>query len=211
VLGRFGQFPHVGLRTVPVFILSGLVPWQYFASAMTISGSSIVGNMNLVTKVYFPRVLIPFASVIVPLVDFLLACVVLAGVTVYYGEPVDGPVWPAPFFMLLAIVMSLGGGLLLSAVNVRYRDVPYVIPYLLQMGMFVSAVFYPLSNLPAKWPWIFSLNTMNAVVTGFRWALYGPPAPVPGQLLVSIASALVIFVVGLAFFRRSEPRFADTI
>jgi len=178
---------------------------------MTISGSSIVGNMNLVTKVYFPRVLIPFASVIVPLVDFLLACVVLAGVTVYYGEPVDGPVWPAPFFMLLAIVMSLGGGLLLSAVNVRYRDVPYVIPYLLQMGMFVSAVFYPLSNLPAKWQWIFSLNPMNAVVTGFRWALYGSPAPVPGQLLVSIASALVIFVVGLAFFRRSEPRFADTI
>jgi lipopolysaccharide transport system permease protein len=211
VLGRFGQFPHSGLKTVPVFILSGLIPWQYFSSAMTISGTSLVGNMNLVTKVYFPRVLIPFSAVLVPAVDFLLACCVLAGVTVYYGEPLDGPVWPAPAFLLLAVVMALGGGLLLSAVNVRYRDVPYVIPYLLQMGMFVSAVFYPVSNLPERWQWVFAINPMNAVVTGFRWALYDSPAPVTGQLLVSIGAALAIFLVGLGFFRRSEPRFADTI
>ena len=211
VLGRFGSFPHSGLKTVPVFILSGLIPWQYFASAMTISGTSIVGNINLVTKIYFPRLLIPFSAVLVPAVDFLLACVVLAGVTVYYGEPVDGVVWPAPLFLLLAIVMSLGGGLLLSAINVRYRDVPYVVPYLLQMGMFVSAVFYPIANLPGRWQWIFALNPMNAVVTGFRWSLYNSPPPVAGQLLIGVASAFVIFVAGLQFFRRSEPRFADVI
>jgi lipopolysaccharide transport system permease protein len=211
VLGRFGKFPHIGLKTTPVFILSGLIPWQYFSSAMTSSGTSLVGNISLVTKVYFPRVLIPFAAVLVPFVDFLLACLVLVGVTVYYGEPVDGPVWPAPAFLLIAIVMALGGGLLLSAVNVRYRDVPYVIPYLLQMGMFVSAVFYPISNLPTRWQWVFALNPMNAVVTGFRWALYNSPAPVVGQTAVSVATALVIFFGGLAFFRRSEPRFADTI
>ena len=112
-----------------MFILSGLIPWQYFSSALTTSGTSLLANIALVTKVYFPRVLIPFAAVLVPFVDFLLACVVLGGVTVYYGEPIDGPVWPAPAFLLIAIVTALGVGLLLSAVNVRYRDVPYVIPF----------------------------------------------------------------------------------
>jgi lipopolysaccharide transport system permease protein len=212
VLGKFGKgFAHTGLETVPVFILSGLIVWQYFSSAMTLAGGSITGNTNLVTKVYFPRVLIPLASVLVPAVDFLLAFCVLGGVTIYYGEPIDGPVWPAPFFLLLAVVTALAGGLLLSPINVRYRDVPYAIPYLLQMAMWISAVFYPISTLPTYAQWIYALNPMNAAITGFRWALYDSPPPVLGQTLVSIACAVIIFVAGLAFFRRSEPRFADMI
>jgi len=211
VLGKFGKFPHPGLQAVPVYILSGLIVWQFFANGLTISSASITSNMNLVTKVYFPRVLIPLAGVLVPFVDFLLALLVLAGVCAYYGEPIDGPVWPAPFFVLLAVVTAFGAGLFLSTVNVRYRDVPYAIPFLLQIGMWISTVFVPVSTLSAKQQWIYALSPMNLAIEGFRWALFDSPAPDVSHAVVSVASAAVLFVLGLWFYRRSEPRFADMI
>src|SRR5262249_53106106 len=146
---------------------------------------------------------------LVPFVDFLLASLVLAGVGVYYREPLDGPIWPAPFFLLLAVVTALGGGLLLSTVTVRYRDVPYAIPFLLQIGMWISTVFVPVSTLSAKQQWIYALSPMNLAIEGFRWALFDSPAPDVNHGVVSVASATVLFVIGLWFFRRSEPRFAD--
>jgi lipopolysaccharide transport system permease protein len=211
VLGKFAGFPHPGVHAVPVYVLSGLIVWQYFSSATVLSSSSIIGNINLVTKVYFPRVLIPFASVLVPFVDFLIACLVLAGATLVYGEPVDGPFWFAPFFLLLAVVTAVGAGLLLSTVNVRYRDVPYAIPYLLQIGMWISTVFVPVSSLSPRQQWIYALSPMNLAIEGFRWSLYDSPAPELGHALVSVASVTVLFLGGLWFFRRSEPRFADMI
>ncbi len=170
-----------------------------------------MSNKALVTKVYFPRVLLPLAGVLVPLVDFLFAFVVLVGMMAWFD------VWPgpalvlAPLFLLMALLTALGVALFLSAVNVRYRDVPYVIPFLLQIWLFLSGVVYAITALPEKWQWVLALNPMTAVISGFQWGVLHAPPPDLGKTLVSVAAMASIFVVGLWFFRRSEPRFADTI
>jgi len=193
-------------------VLSGLLPMQYFTSALTGSSTSVVSNVNLVTKVYFPRVLLPLAAVLVPVVDFLLGFAVLIPVMAWYGTWPDGPqALLAPLFVLLALLTALGIGFLLAALNVRYRDVPYAIPVFLQVLPLVSGVPYALEQIPEKWQWLLSLNPVTAVISGWRWAMLGAHAPDVGQTAVSVAVALVLLVGGLAFFRSSEPRFADTI
>ena len=210
VFGRFANFPSKGLP-YPIFTYSALLPWTYFASAVALSSVSLVSNRGLVTKVYFPRVLMPLASVSVPIADFLPAFLVLVAMMAWYS------VWPslalllAPFFLLMALVAALGVGLGLSALNVRYRDVPYAIPFLIQIWLYLSGVVYAISALPERWQWVLSLNPMTAVITGFQWGVVGTPAPELGKTLVSVAATAIFFVVGLWFFRRSEPRFADTI
>jgi lipopolysaccharide transport system permease protein len=210
VFGRFANFPSKGLP-YPIFTYSALLPWTYFASAVALSSVSLVSNRGLVTKVYFPRVLMPLASVSVPIADFLPAFLVLIAMMAWYS------VWPslaillAPFFLLMALVAALGVGLGLSALNVRYRDVPYAIPFLIQIWLYLSGVVYAISALPERWQWVLSLNPMTAVITGFQWGVVGTAAPELGKTLVSIAATAIFFIVGLWFFRRSEPRFADTI
>lgn len=210
VFGKFADFPSKGIP-YPIFTYSALLPWTYFASALALSSGSLVSNKGLVTKVYFPRVLLPLAGVTVPIVDFLLASSVLVGMMVWFD------VWPgpaivlAPLFLLMALVTALGVALFLSAVNVRYRDVPYAIPFLIQIWLYLSGVVYAISALPERWQWVLALNPMTAVINGFQWGVVGTPAPDLGKFLVSVAAMLVMFVVGLWFFRRSEPRFADTI
>jgi len=210
VFGRFANFPSKGVP-YPIFTYSALLPWTYFASAVAISSGSLVGNKALVTKVYFPRVLLPLAGVTVPLVDLVLAFSVLVGMMFWFE------VWPnialvlAPVFLLLAVVTALGVGLFTSSVNVRYRDAAYALPFLLQIWLYLSGVVYAMSALPQKWQWVLALNPMTAVINGFQWGVIGAPAPNLGKTAVSVAAALVIFIVGLEFFRRSEPRFADTI
>jgi lipopolysaccharide transport system permease protein len=210
IFGKFAQFGSEGLP-YQVFTYSGLLPWTYFAAALALSSASIVSNVNLVTKVYFPRVFLPFAASAVPAIDFLLAFVVLVGLMVWYGVGVGFTIVLLPAFLALAFVTALGVGLFLSAVNVRYRDVPYAIPFLVQLWMWLSPVAYSIRELPERWEWVFSLNPMTGVINGFRWSIVGTPAPSAGQLALSFAAALLFFVVGLAYFRRSEPRFADTI
>jgi lipopolysaccharide transport system permease protein len=210
VFGKFARFGSEGLP-YQVFTYSGLLPWTYFASALTLSSASVVSNVNLVTKVYFPRVFLPFAASAVPAIDFLLAFVVLVGLMAWYGVGVGAAIVLLPAFLALAFVTALGVGLFLSAVNVRYRDVPYAIPFLVQLWMWLSPVAYSVRALPERWEWVFSLNPMTGVINGFRWTIVGTPAPSAGQLGLSVAAAILFFVVGLAFFRRSEPRFADTI
>jgi lipopolysaccharide transport system permease protein len=168
--------------------------------------------VNLVTKVYFPRVLMPTSSVIVPLVDLVLGCVVLVGVMAWFK------IWPqslvvclAPAFVLLALVTALGIGLFLSAVNVRFRDVPYVIPVFLQVLPFISGAVYALSSLPEKWQWILSLNPVTGVISGWRWTILDAPPPDPGKLALSVGVGILLLLGGIAYFQRSEPRFADTI
>jgi homopolymeric O-antigen transport system permease protein len=211
VFGRFAKFPAGGLP-YPVLVLSGILPMQYFTSSLTGSSTSLVANINLVTKVYFPRVLLPLAAVIVPAVDFVLGCVVLAGVMLLYDTFPGGPaVLLAPAFMGLAFVTALGAGFLLSAVNVRYRDVPYALPVFLQVLPLLSGVMYAVDEIPEKWQWLLAFNPMTAVISGWRWAVLDGPAPVPGQVAIGVVVAVVFFLSGLWYFRRSEPRFADTI
>lgn len=211
IFGKFARFPSGGMP-YPILVFSGLLPMQYFTTSLTGSSTSLVSNVNLVTKVYFPRVLLPLAGMLVPIVDFLLALVVLVGMMFWYGT------WPggvelllAPAFLSLALVSALGIGLLLSALNVRYRDVPYAIPVFLSVLPFVSGVPYEFNEIPERWQWILSVNPITAVISGWRWTVLSAPAPDPAQVGVGVAVAVVLLLGGLAFFRSSEPRFADTI
>jgi homopolymeric O-antigen transport system permease protein len=211
VFGRFAKFPR-GQLAYPVLVLSGLLPMQYFTSSLSSAAASVVSNGPLVTKVYFPRVLLPMAAVLVPAVDFLLSMVVLVGVMAWYSSWPAGPIAVlAPVFLLLALVAALGLGLFLSALNVRYRDVAYAIPVFLQVLPLLSAVPYALDQIPTKWQWILSVNPMTAAISGWRWTLLGGAAPNPTRTAIGVAVALTLFVGGLAFFRSTEPRFADTI
>jgi lipopolysaccharide transport system permease protein len=210
VFGRFANFPSKGVP-YPIFVYSALLPWTYFSSALTQSGSCLVSNKGLVTKVYFPRVLLPLAGVTVPIVDFLLAFSILVGMMFWFGVWPSAAILFAPLFLFMAFVAALGVGLFLSAVHVRYRDVPYAIPFLLQIWLYLSGVVYAIDALPEHWQWVLALNPMTAVINGFQWGVLGTDVPDLGKTMVSVGATALFLVVGLWFFRRSEPKFADTI
>jgi lipopolysaccharide transport system permease protein len=211
VFGKFAKFPH-GTTAYPSLTAAGVIPMQYFASAMTLSSTSLVANLPLVTKVYFPRVLLPLGAVVVPLVDLVIALPILLVLMGIYGTwPHSAAVALAPAFIGLAFATALGIGFLLSTVTARWRDVPYMIPVFLQVLPLVSGVMYALNQIPAKWQWVFALNPMSAVIAGWRWAVIGETAPHLGETAVSVAVTLLLFLIGLAVFRSFEPRFADTI
>jgi lipopolysaccharide transport system permease protein len=211
VFGKFADFPDGGLP-YPALVIGGVLPMQYFASSLTNSSMSLAANLQLVTKVYFPRTLLPLAAVIVPMLDLLVGLPVLVLLMWVYGTWPGGiEVLSAPLFLLLALITALGAGFFLSAVNVRYRDVRYMIPVLLQVLPLLSGVMYAVHDLPTKWQWLLAINPITAVVSGIRWAVLDAVAPAPGQVAVSVTVAVVMFVVGLAVFRSSEPKFADTI
>jgi lipopolysaccharide transport system permease protein len=211
VFGKFANFPH-GDTAYPALTAAGVIPMQYFASAVSSSSTSLTSNLSLVTKVYFPRIMLPLAAVIVPLIDFVLGLTVLLVVMAVYGTWPDSlAVLLCPLFIALAVVFALGIGFLLSTLTARWRDVPYMIPVVLQIFPLISGVMYALNQIPVKWQWILSLNPMSAVIAGWRWGLLGEPAPNWGQTAVSVTVALLLFFGGLAVFRSFEPRFADTI
>jgi len=211
VFGKFAKFP-AGDVPYPALVLSGVIVMQYFTSSLGGSSVSIVANMPLVTKVYFPRVLLPLASAIVPAVDFALGFLVLIPLMLYYDTGPDGfEVVFAPAFLALAFVTALGAGLLLSTLNVRYRDVPHMLPAFLPILPLLSGVPYAVQEIPEKWQWILAFNPMTAVISGWRWAVLGGAPPNWGQAAVGALVGLVLFLGGLAIFRSSEPRFADTI
>jgi lipopolysaccharide transport system permease protein len=210
IFGYVGGFQSKGLQ-YQVFSYSALLPWTYFASALTISSGSIVSNKPLVTKVYFPRVILPLAGVAVPVVDFLVASIVLVGLIVRYKAWPSAAIVLAPFFLAMALVTALGVGLFFSALGSRYRDVPYVIPFLTQSWMFVSGVVFSIGQLPTYAQWVLALNPMTAVINGFQWGVVSAPPPELGKTLISVGAMALMFVVGLWFFRRTEPRFADTL
>jgi lipopolysaccharide transport system permease protein len=211
VFGQFASFPSGDIE-YPSLVIAGVLPMQYFASSLTGSGMSLASNLPLVTKVYFPRTLLPLAAVIVPLVDFLVGLPVLIATMAFYKTWPGGlEVLVAPLFMALAFVSVLGLGLLLSAINVRYRDVRYMIPVFLQVLPLLSGVMYDVESIEEKWQWILSFNPMTTVIGGWRWAVLDAQAPDPGQAAVGFAMGIVVFLVGLAVFRGSEASFADTI
>lgn len=211
VFGKFADFPS-GDVPYPSLVIAGVLPMQYFASALTGSSMSLAANLNLVTKVYFPRTLLPLAAVLVPLVDFVVGLPVLIALMWWYDTWPGGPeVLLAPLFMGLAVVTALGLGFLLSALNVRYRDVRYMIPVFLQVLPLLSGVMYAVQSIPEKWQWVLAFNPMTAVITGWRWAVLDAPPPDVGQTMVGFTVGALLFLGGLAVFRSTEPRFADTI
>ena len=211
VFGKFANFPDGGLHYA-VLVVGGVLPMQYFVSSLTNSSMSLANNLQLVTKVYFPRVLLPLAAVIVPMVDLVVGLPVLVAVMwIYESWPQGWEIILAPAFLALALVAALGAGFFLSALNVRYRDVRYVIPVLLPVLPLVSGVIYEVQDLPTKWQWVLSFNPMTTVVSGWRWSVVDAVQPDLLQSTVGVGVALAMFFVGLTVFRATEPKFADTI
>jgi len=208
--GKLAKVPSDGIP-YPIFSFAALVPWTFFASGLGQSSNSLVGSANLITKVYFPRLTIPIASVLSGIVDFTLAFVVLLGMMLYYRMmPTLNVLW-LPLFLLLALVASLGVGLWLSALNVKYRDVRYVVPFITQFWLFVTPIAYPSSLLHEPWRTLYGLNPMVGVVEGFRWALLGTKTA-PGPIItISSLAAVFILVTGAFYFRRMEKTFADVV
>jgi lipopolysaccharide transport system permease protein len=208
--GHLAKMPSDGIP-YPVFVFTALLPWQLFAYALGESANSLVGNQNLITKVYFPRLVIPIAAVLAGLVDFAIAFFVLLVLMWYYSIVPTAAAALLPLFVVLAIASALSVGLWLSSLNVKYRDVRYTIPFLTQFWMFATPIAYPSSLVPEKWRALFGLNPMAGVVEGFRWALLGK-AEGPGPLLlVSIIAVTVLLIGGLVYFRQTETTFADLV
>ena len=210
IFGNLAKLPSDGIN-YSLFSYAGLLPWQLFAGGLSRASTSLVSNSNLLTKVYFPRLIIPVSAVVAALVDFLLACLVMLGLMIYFHVwPTLMTLWVIPF-ALLAIVTATAVGVWLSALNVQYRDVQQMVPFLVQAWMYASPVAYSAGLIPSgKWQLIYGLNPMAGVIQGFRWALLGGTPP-NNLLLISIAMVLVILVTGLFYFKRMERSFADMV
>lgn len=217
----FGRLANVPSDDVPypIFSYTALLPWGLFAKALTDAGRSLVANRSMITKIYFPRLSIPIASVLGGVMDFGLAFLVLIGMMIYYyvapNSTYQPEITPAlltlPLFLLLAIITALGVGLWLSALNVIYRDINYILPFLTQFWLFITPVAYPASMVPARWKLLLALNPMTGVVEGFRWALLGTDTAPGPMVAVSAFISVLILVTGLFYFRRMERTFADTV
>jgi len=208
--GRLANIPSDNIP-YPLFSFAALVPWTFFANGLGQASDSLVGNANLIKKVYFPRLVVPFAAVLSGVVDFALAFVVLLVMMLFYGRvPTINAIW-LPLLLLLALITALGVGLWLSALNVEYRDVRYVVPFLTQFWLFATPIAYPSSLLVEPWRTLYGLNPMVGVVEGFRWALVGTDTAPGAIVLVSALAALAILISGSYYFRRMEQTFADVV
>jgi lipopolysaccharide transport system permease protein len=207
--GRLAQIPSEGYP-YPVFVYAALLPWTFFANAITCSASSMVGSANLVSKVYFPRLIIPLSSLGSGLVDFSIAGSVLLFLMVYYSVPVTLHLLIVPVLVMGAVLTALGVGTCLAALNVAYRDFRYVVPFLVQFWMFATPVVYPASIVPREWQWVLYFNPMAGVIEGFRSAFLDRPFEVLG-MLVSLVIAAILFAAGIAYFEKVERGFADVI
>jgi lipopolysaccharide transport system permease protein len=195
----------------PIFTYTALLPWQLFAFALTQSSTSLVTDQNLITKIYFPRLVIPIASVMAGLADFAIAFIVLLGMLLVYQIPLTLRLLVLPPLILLALVTALAVGLWLSALNVKYRDVRYTLPFLTQLWLYATPIAYSSSLIPEQWRWLYCLNPMTGVVEGFRWALLGKTSPVGSLIFVSAGVVVLLFLGGLIYFKRIEDSFADVI
>lgn len=207
--GRLARIPSDGVP-YPLFAYAGLLPWTFFANALTNSGNSLVGSTNLITKVYFPRVIIPAAAVFAGLLDFVIAFLLLIPMLIYYRIAVTWQLLLLPGFICLALLLALGVGMWLSALNVKYRDIRYALPFLIQLWLFASPVIYPMSIMPERWRWVLALNPMTGIIEGFRGSLFG------GKLeamttLTSAALTIAILIISFFAFQRLEDSFADVI
>jgi lipopolysaccharide transport system permease protein len=211
VFGRLAKFPSEG-APYPILVFAAMLPWQLFSNALQESSNSLIGNSALISRIYFPRLIVPASSVIVSLVDFLISFGILVGLMVWYGFVPGWRVLFLPFFTLLVLLLSMGAGFWFSALNVKYRDFRYVVPFVVQFGLYVSPVGFSSGVVPDSWRLLYSLNPMVGVIDGFRWALIGesPRLYMPG-FLASIGLTAALCWYGLVYFRRTERFFADII
>jgi lipopolysaccharide transport system permease protein len=210
LFGRLAKVPSDGIP-YPIFVFVGLLPWTYFANALSASGNSLVGSANLITKVYFPRLIIPASASLAGLLDFFIAMLVLGAMMLYYQFVPNFGILLFPFLVGLTFLCAVGVGLWLSALNVQYRDIRYVIPFLIQLWMFVSPVIYPISIVKKEYQWLLALNPMGGVIEAYRSSLLGHMPINWFLLLLSTVIILILFTSGLYYFRRMERSFADVV
>lgn len=210
IFGRLAKLPSNGIP-YPIFTFTALLPWQLFAFALTNSSNSLVGDQKLISKIYFPRLVIPLSSVLAGVVDFAIAFVVLLGLMAWYGIGITSAVLLLPVFLLLALTSAMAVGLWLSALNVQYRDIRYVVPFLTQFWMYATPIAYSSELIPEKFRWLYSLNPMTGVVEGFRWVILGKSNLDMVSLGVSAFVVIALLIGGLYYFKRMESSFADVI
>jgi len=208
--GKLARVPSEGIP-YPIFAYSALVPWTYFVNVLTQSSNSLVSNRAVITRIYFPRLIIPMTTVMTGLLDFIIAFAILLGMMLFYGIVPTMALWTLPFFVLLGIGTALGIGLWLAALNVKYRDIGFTLPFLTQIWLFATPIAYPSSLVPERWRAIYGLNPMAGVVEGFRWALLGKTHPPTMLLAFSVIAVIVLLIGGLYFFRYKEDTFADVV
>lgn len=211
IFGKLAKLPSDGVP-YPIMVFAALLPWQFFANALSESSNSLVGNANLISKVYFPRLVIPSSSIITSFVDFLISSVIMVGLMIWYQFVPDWRICTLPLFVFIAFAAAMGFGLLLTALNVKYRDFRYIVPFIVQFGLYVSPVGFSSSIVPEKWRLLYSLNPMVGVIDGFRWAILGGESTIylPGFCL-SLGIVLLGLTTGVWYFRKTEKTFADVI
>ena len=211
VFGKLAKLPSGG-APYPIMVYAALLPWQFFAASFAEAGNSLISNANMVSKVYFPRLVLPTSTVIVSFVDFLISFVILIALMFWFGFLPPVRIIMLPLFILIAFAASMAGGLWIAAMNVKYRDFRYIIPFIVQFGLYISPVGFNSSIVPDKWRFLYSLNPMVGVIDGFRWAILGGEYQLylPGFLL-SLALVTLILVSGIVYFRKTEKTFADVI
>ncbi|MFN6067240.1 MAG: ABC transporter permease, partial [Pseudanabaena sp.] len=211
VFGQLAKLPSQGVP-YPILVFAGMLPWQFFANALSECSNSLIGNANLISKVYFPRLIVPTSAVIVSFVDFLISGMILLGLMAWYNFVPDWRILTLPIFVLLSCAASMGVGLWLAALNVQYRDFRFVVPFIIQFGLYISPVGFSSSIVPEQWRLIYSLNPMVGVIDGFRWAIIGGQSTIylPGFLL-SLALVFLLLWSGIWYFRKMEKTFADVI
>jgi lipopolysaccharide transport system permease protein len=211
VFSNLAKLPSDGVP-YPILVFAALLPWQFFANAFAEAGNSFISNANMISKVYFPRLVVPASAVIVSFVDFLISGTILVGLMIWYGFAPDWRIAALPLFILLAFAAAMGAGLWIAALNVKYRDFRYIIPFVVQFGLYVSPVGFSSTIVPIQWRLLYSINPMVGVIDGFRWAILGgsPQIYWPGFWL-SMFLVMVILVTGIVYFRKTEKTFADII
>lgn len=211
VFGKIARLPSQGVP-YPLLVLSGLLPWQLFSNALLESSGSLVSNSNMISKVYFPRLIIPSSSVMVSIVDFVIAFTLFGALVIFYGYVPGIQIILLPLFILVAYLAALGAGLWFSALNVKYRDIRYVVPFIVQLGLYISPIGFSSGIIPEKWRMLYSLNPMAGVIEGFRWALLGRDIHINWTgFLISLLIVTIVFISGLRYFRKTEKTFSDVI
>jgi len=209
VFGKIAKLPSGG-APYPILVYAAMLPWQFFSSAFSEASNSLIGNTNLLTKIYFPRIIMPTSTVIVALVDFFIALGILAVLMVFYRYAPSWNILTLPVFILLAFLTAMGAGLYITALNVKYRDFRYVVPFIVQFGLYISPVGFSSDVVPDKWRLLYAVNPMVGVIDGFRWAILGRSLHIQSFVL-SVGVSIGLFILGLWYFRKTERTFADVI
>ena len=211
IFGRLAKLPSEGVP-YPILVYAGMLPWQFFATSFTDASNSLLTNSNMLTKIYFPRLIIPVSTVIVNLVDFLISFIILVGLMIWYHFAPSWSILFLPLFLILAILTALGAGIYVAALNVKYRDFKYIVPFVVQFGLYISPVGFSSNVVPDKWRLLYSINPMVGIIDGFRWSILGGDSHIfLSGMIISIAFIFFLFIFGIIYFRKTEKSFADII